>query len=166
MPRARSPGIRGPHVGGLELSRLGTDLAVVVRLPVALAVIYGVAIVIWYELLRLALKSRFTKRRRRKAEQDEFERWRRGEAELAENRRMAAAQEAAEENEPDPARRHYYIARRTARAERDAAVATANEAVQQAIERIELRHREIEAALDHEEAERLARQQGETEGRD
>jgi hypothetical protein len=139
---------------------LATDLAVVIRLSPALIAVYGVAIVIWYELLRLAITSRIAKRRSSRAERDEFEHWRRQEAELAEQRRRAAEQEAAEEAEPDPARRYYYIARRTARAERDAAVETANKAVEQAIDRIERRHLEIEAALDHEETERLKRQHG------
>jgi hypothetical protein len=129
-----------------------------VRLPPALAVIYVVAIIIWYELLRMAVVKRVAKRRSGKAERDEFEHWRQQEAELAESRRQAADQEAAEESEPDPARRYYYIARRTARAERDAAVETASKAVEQAIDRIERRHREIEAALDFEETERITRQ--------
>lgn len=140
--------------------RLATEPAFVIHLPVALAVIYVLAIVIWYELVRLAVTSRIAKRRSTRAERDEFEQWRRHEAELAEETRRAAEQEAAEEAEPDPARRYYYIARRTARAERDAAVETANKVVAQAIERIERRHLEIEAALDHEEAERLGRQRG------
>jgi regulator of protease activity HflC (stomatin/prohibitin superfamily) len=140
--------------------RLATDLAVVIRLPPELIAIYGLAIVIWYELLRLAVTSRIAKRRSSRAERDEFEQWRRQEGELAEQSRRVAEQEAAEEAEPDPARRYYYIARRTARAERDAAVETANKAVDQAIERIERRHLEIEAALDHEETERLKRQHG------
>lgn len=139
---------------------MATESALVISLPVALVVVYGLAIVIWYELLRLAVTSRIAKRRSSRAERDEFEDWRRQEAELAEQSRRAAEQEAAEEAEPDPARRYYYIARRTARAERDAAVETANEAVEQAIERIERRHLQIEAALDHEEQERLRRQRG------
>jgi hypothetical protein len=139
---------------------LATDPSVVVRLPPALIAIYAVAIVIWYELIRLAITSRIAKRRSSRAERDEFDEWRRQEAELAQQSRRAAEQEAAEEAEPDPARRYYYIARRTARAERDAAVETANKAVEQAIERIERRHLEIEAALDYEETARLRRQHG------
>jgi hypothetical protein len=127
----------------------------VIRLPVALAVIYVLAIIIWYELVRFAVMKRVAKRRTGRTERDEFEEWRRQEAELAQGRREAAEQEAAEESEPDPARRYYYIARRTARAERDAAVERARTAVEEAIGRIERRHREIEAALDHEESERI-----------
>jgi hypothetical protein len=129
----------------------------VVRLPPVLAAIYVLAIVIWYELLRFALMRRVAKRRSGKAERTEFEEWRREQSELATLRRQAAEQEAAEESEPDPARRYYYIARRTARAERDAALERATEAVEEAIERIERRHLEIEDALDHEERERIRR---------
>jgi biopolymer transport protein ExbB/TolQ len=133
---------------------------IAIRLPLALAIIYIVAIIIWYELLRLAVMTRVAKRRSAKAERDQFEQWRRQEAELAESRRQAAEQEAAEESEPDPARRYYYVARRTARVERDAAVETASKAVEQAIDRIERRHLEIEDALDHEETERIRRRYG------
>jgi hypothetical protein len=104
--------------------------------------------------------TRVARRRSGKAKRDEFDQWRRHEGELAESRRRAVEQEAAEESEPDPARRHYYIARRTARAERDAAVETASRAVEQAIDRIERRHLEIEDALDHEETERIRRRYG------
>jgi hypothetical protein len=144
--------------GGANVLPIATDVAI--RLPLALAVIYVIAIVIWYELLRLAVMTRLAKRRSGKAERDQFEQWRQQEAELAESRRQAAEQEAAEESEPDPARRYYYIARRTARAERDAAVETASKAVEGAIDRIERRHLEIEDALDHEETERIRRRYG------
>jgi hypothetical protein len=137
---------------------LAADL--VVRLPVALAVIYVLAIIIWYELIRLVVMKGVAKRRSGKTERTEFEEWRQQEAELAQARREAAEQEAAEESEPEPARRYYYIARRTARAERDAAVELARKAVEEAIERIERRHGEIEAALDHEESQRIRRQFG------
>jgi hypothetical protein len=137
-----------------------TAADVAIRLPLALAVIYVVAIIIWYELIRLAVTQRVAKLRSGRAERDKFEHWRSQKAELAEIRRQAAEQEAAEESEADPARRHYYIARRTARVERDAAVEAASRAVEQAIERIERRHLEIEAALDDEESERIRRQFG------
>jgi hypothetical protein len=149
---------RRPFGGGAKVWRTAADLAI--RLPLALAVIYGLAVIIWYELLRLAVMDQVAKRRKGRAERDEFEQWRGQEAELAESRRQAAEQEVAEESEPDPARRYYYIARRTARAERDTAVEAASKAVEQAIERIERRHLHIEAALDHEERERLKRQFG------
>src|SRR2546421_1621759 len=106
-------------VGGARMP-VATD--VVIRLPPVLVVVYVLAIVIWYELVRLAVMKLVARRRSGRTERDEFEEWRRQEAELAHGRREAAEQEAAEESEPDPARRYYYIARRTARAERDAAV--------------------------------------------
>jgi biopolymer transport protein ExbB/TolQ len=133
---------------------------VLIRLPVVLAVIYVVAIAIWYELIRRAVTTRAAKRRRDQAVRAEFEAWRRQEAALAHRRREAAEQEVAEESEPDAARRYYYIARRTARAERDAAVERARNAVEEAIARIDRRHREIETALDQEESERIARELG------
>ena len=137
----------------------------VVRLPLVLAVVYVLAIIIWYELLRLAVARLVAKRRGAKTERDEFEQWRRQEADLARARRAAAEQQAAEESEPDLARRYYYIARRTARAERDAALERARAAVEEAIVRIERRHREIEAALDLEESERVGRPfEGRAEG--
>jgi hypothetical protein len=139
---------------------VSTFADIVIRLPVALVVIYVLAIVTWYELLRFAVMRRVARRRRGTADRDEFEQWRRQEAELARARREAAEQEAAEEAEPDPARRHYYIARRTARAERDAAVEAASKAVEEAVGRIERRHREIEAGLDHEESQRVRREPG------
>ncbi|HWW90806.1 MAG TPA: hypothetical protein VNY35_08520 [Solirubrobacteraceae bacterium] len=147
-----------PLGGGAKVWRTAADVAV--RLPLALAVIYVVAIAIWYELLRLALMTQVTKRRHRRAARDEFQQWRSQEAQLVKSRREAAEQEAAEESETDPARRYYYVARRTARAERDAAVEAASTAVEQAIERIERRHLQIEVALDHEETERIKRQFG------
>jgi biopolymer transport protein ExbB/TolQ len=139
--------------GGSKVWRIAADVAI--RLPVALAVIYCVAIIIWYELLRLAVMTQVAKWRSGRAERDQFERWRSQEAELAESRRQAAEQEVAEQSELDPARRYYYTARRTARAERDTAVEAASKALEQAIERIERRHLDIEAALDHEESERI-----------
>jgi hypothetical protein len=136
------------------------DPALVIDLPLGLVVIYVLAIVIWYELLRRALLKQLTRRRRSRARRAEFEQWRGEEAELAAIGREAAEREAAEESEPDPARRYYYLARKTARAERDTAVDTANKAVNEAIGRIERRHREIEAALDQEESERVRGQLG------
>jgi hypothetical protein len=154
---------RRPFGGGATVWRVAAEVAI--RLPPALVVIYGLAIIIWYELLRLAVMDQLAKRRTGRAENDRFEQSRSEqsrsqEAELAKRRRDAADQQAAEESEPDPARRYYYIARRAARAERDAAVEVASRAVEQAIERIERRHLDIEAALDHEESERIKRRYG------
>jgi hypothetical protein len=59
------------------------------------------------------------------------------------------------ESELEQARRHYQLAREEARTERDAAIAAAGQAADQAIERIEARYREIDAAFIDEETERI-----------
>ena len=127
--------------------------AFILKMPLGLAVIYGLAVVIWYELFRLAVLSRVARRRSNEARLPASQRGE--EAELAESEREVAEQEAAEASEPDLARRLYYLARKAAKAERDLAIQTANEATKRAIEGIERRYREIDAELDQEEAERL-----------
>jgi hypothetical protein len=128
---------------------------IVLRLSVGLAILYGVVVVIWYELLRAAIMSRVRRRRGEQAQMAAFhdESWE--EAERAESQREAAEQEAAEASEPDPARRLYYLARKAASAERDLAIETAGEATKQAVERIERRYREIDAEIEREEVERV-----------
>ena len=134
-------------------------MGLILKMPLGLAVIYGLAAVVWYELLRSAVLNQVARRRSNKARAATFHRERSEQAELAERKRErereAAEQEAAEESEPDPARRHYYLARKAAKAERDVAVEAASEAAKQAIERIERRCREIDRAIDHEETERV-----------
>jgi hypothetical protein len=129
--------------------------AFILKMPLGLAVIYGLAVVIWYELLRLAFLSQVARRRTNRARipATQWESWE--EAELAERERAVAEQEAAEASEPDLARRLYYLARKAAQAERDLAIQTANEAAARAVAGIERRYREIDAELDQEEAERL-----------
>jgi biopolymer transport protein ExbB/TolQ len=129
----------------------------ILRLSLGLAILYGLVVIVWYELLRSAVLNQVTRRRSNKARAATFHRERSEQAELAERKREreAAEQEAAEESEPDPARRHYYLARKAAKAERDVAVEAASEAAKQAIERIERRCREIDRAIDHEETERI-----------
>ena len=127
--------------------------ALVVEVPLGLAVIYGVAVVLWYELLRSAVRGRVA-RRRREGEHlrsvNSLE-----EAELAESQRETAEQEAAEASEHDPARRLYFLARKTATAERDLAIQAASEVAERAINRIEDHYRETAKRLDDEEARRL-----------
>ena len=127
----------------------------ILRLSLGLAILYGLVVIVWYELLRSAVLNQVARRRSNKARAATFHRNRLEEAELAEREREAAEQKAAEESEPDPARRHYYLARKSAKAERDVAVEAASEAAKQAIERIERRCREIDRAIDHEETERI-----------
>jgi hypothetical protein len=129
--------------------------AVHIELPLALALIYGLAIVVWYELIRFAVLSRVRKRRSGGSQREEPERSRSPEPAPTESGHEANELGDAEESQADPARRYYHLARGTARAERDAAVDAANKAGIQAIERIERLHREIEWALDHEETERI-----------
>ena len=127
--------------------------ALILEMPLGLAVIYGVAAVLWYELLRRAVLGRVA-RRRREGEHlrsiDSLE-----EAELAESQRETAEQEAAEASEPDPARRLYFLARKKASAERDVAIQAASELAERAINRIEDHYGETAKRLDAEEARRL-----------
>ena len=131
-------------------------MAILVTLPLGLAVIYALAAVLWYELLRSALLNLLARRRGVDARISSVGRWE--EAERAESEREAAEQEAAEASEPDFARRLYYLARKAAKAERNLAIQKAHEAAERAVERIENRYLEITAELDEEEAERVSRQ--------
>jgi hypothetical protein len=129
--------------------------AFILSMPTGLAVIYGLAALIWYELLRSAVRGRIARRRGRKARIAQFQSDRREEAELRERDRDVVEREAVEASEPDLARRLFYLARKAAEAERDLAIQKANEAAAQAVDRIERRYREIDAELEREEAERL-----------
>ena len=129
--------------------------ALILRLSLGLAILYGLVVIVWYELLRSAVLNQVARRRSNKARVATFHKERREEAERAEREREAAEQEAAEGSEPDPARRHYYLTRKAAKAEQDAAIEAANEAADQAIERIERRCQEIDRALVDEETERI-----------
>jgi hypothetical protein len=129
--------------------------AFILTMPLGLAVIYGLAAFIWYELLRSVVLGRIARRRSKKARIAAFQSERREEAELREREREAAEREVVEASDPDLARRLFYLARKAAEAERDLAIQTANEAAEQAVERIARRYGEIGAELDREEAERL-----------
>ncbi len=127
--------------------------ALILKLPPGLAVIYGLAAVVWYELFRSAVVRRVARRRSSEARVPTSQGLE--EAEPEESERETAEQEAAEAAERDPARRLYYLARKAAKAERDLAIQTANEATGRTVERIERRYREIAVELDQEEAERI-----------
>jgi hypothetical protein len=127
--------------------------AVKIELPTALAVVYVLAILIWYELIRAAIVARISRPRREPPVREEHVQPRRRERQPTAREDAVAELEAA--LEADPARRHYLLARRTAADERDAAVDAASRASMRAIERIERLHREIAWALDHEEGERI-----------
>jgi hypothetical protein len=121
-------------------------------LSLGLLILYGLGAVIWYELLRSELGDLLARRRRRRRRRKA--RWDAGdeaepEPELAgpiEHGRPD--QQADQESELDPARRHYHLACEAAKAERDAAVQAATEATKQAVERIEQRYRRADSVDD------------------
>lgn len=138
------------------MSRL-TSVALVLRLSLGLAILYGAVIIVWFELLRSLVVRRRVRRREASSETATAtvapgERERR---EPADSDGRVAAQTAATESELERARRHYYLARKEARSGRDAAIAAANEAAEEAIQRIERRYREIDEAFVDEETERI-----------
>jgi CRP-like cAMP-binding protein len=125
--------------------------AFALNMPLGLAVIYGLAAVLWYELLRSTILGRIARWRGNRPGVTAVDAER--EREAAD--REAAEREAREASEPDLGRRLYYLARKAAQAERDLAIQTANEATKRAVQRIERRYREVSAELDDDEAERL-----------
>jgi hypothetical protein len=127
--------------------------ALILEMPLGLAVIYGVAAVLWYELLRSAVLGRLARRRRKRENLRSVNGME--EAEPVESQRETAEQGTAEASEPDPARRLYFVARRTATAERDVAIQAASALAERAIKRIEDHYGEIAKELDDEEAQRL-----------
>ncbi len=129
-----------------------TIAAVTIRLSLGLAILYGLVIVVWYELLRKLLSGR------RASEHDAHPPY--PDTPPAEHRDAVGAggdhaHTAAMESELERARRHYRRAREEARPARDAAIAAAGQAADHAIERIEGRYREIDAAFADEETERI-----------
>jgi hypothetical protein len=136
---------------------VGTTAAVILRLSLGLAILYGLVIVVWYELVRSAITHRRAAVRRRgdgpAAEPSRTDG--RHDGRPAERVGEAPADRAAMESELERARGHYRLAREEARAERDTAIASASRAAEQAIERIEARYREIDGAFTEEETERI-----------
>jgi hypothetical protein len=128
----------------------------VVRLSAGLVVLYGLVILVWYELLRSQVVDRL---RRRRADRGPAVTPREPIGEdtrTGENGHVPASLTGPEELELDRARRYFHLARQAAQAERDAAVEAANEAAQQAIGRIERRYREIDEAYVEQETERIS----------
>ena len=133
---------------------MGTSPAII-RLSLGLAILFGLVIVVWYELIRSMAASQVARRRRnRNGAEDNPGETGPQEAELTASEQDAAGQKAAEESELDRARTHFDLARKAARAERDRAIESANEATAEAIERIERRYREIDGQY-IEETERI-----------
>jgi hypothetical protein len=144
-----------------------TGAGVILRLSLGLVILYGLVVVVWYELLRSTVVHRLRGRRRDElaAAASEEEPWdgvlsaENGHAENghAENGHAAVAEHANQEDlDLDRARRRYHLARKAAKAERDAAIEAASEAAGQAIERIERRYREIDGAFIEEETEHIS----------
>ncbi|HTD08884.1 MAG TPA: hypothetical protein VK680_08335 [Solirubrobacteraceae bacterium] len=158
-----------------------------ISLPLGLLVVYVVGALIWYELLRAELvhllgrqRGGRGRRHRRRAERageagavavaDEAERAQAAElappalepapAELVEravNVDGDPGQEAADGAAGDEARMHYYLARKAAAAERDAAVGAAKEVTRRAVERIERRYGQAGSATDGHAAGKAAK---------
>jgi len=137
--------------------------AIKISLPVGLAVLYGVGVVIWYELLRSQLVD-LVRRRRGRAERAhrhesrvvavDRSRWERPDVEESEG--GAPRHDGTEASADDPPahdpsaddsqRSHYLLARDAAKGERDAAIEAAKEATRQTIDRIEQRYGSGESA--------------------
>ena len=135
---------------------MATDPALILRLSLGLAILYGLVIVVWFELLRSAA-TRWAARRRPRGTTVTAASHpnRREEAEAVQGKSDAAADRVAMESELERARNHYRLARERARGERDEAIAAAKKAAAEAIERIERRYREIDGAFIDEETERI-----------
>jgi hypothetical protein len=146
-----------------------------ISLPLGLLVVYVVGALIWYELVRAELVrllrrrggTRGGRRGRRAGEAGavavagEAEQAREAElvpralepvleglVERAVNVDGGAGQDAVNGAAGDEARMHYYLARKAAAAERDAAVQAAKDATRRAVERIELRYGRAGSATD------------------
>jgi hypothetical protein len=131
---------------------MATSAAVIIKLSLGLAILYALVIVVWFELLRSLVSRRRAGAKDTPAPHAETAQAEHGEGVGAGE---DGRQRAAMESELERARRHYRLAREKARSERDAAIATAGQAADQAIERIEGRYREIDAAFIDEETERI-----------
>ncbi len=133
---------------------MGISAAVILKVSIGLAILYGAVILVWYELLR----STVLRRRPRRGDGDASPAPAKDAAQQAgpgEHKSEDAGRRTAMESELERVRRHYDLARGEARKERDAAIAAANQAAEEAIERIERRYREIDAAFSDEETERI-----------
>jgi len=132
---------------------VGISAAATLKVSIGLAILYGAVILVWYELLR----STVLRRRPRRGDGDGAPAPEKDPAQQAEpgEHKSDAGYRAAMESELERVRRHYDLARAEARKERDAAIAAANQAAEEAIERIERRYREIDAAFSDEETERI-----------
>jgi hypothetical protein len=130
---------------------------IILRLSLGLVVLYGLVVIVWYELLRSIIVDRL--RRGRGSEVDAVvasEDERREGAQSGQNGRVPTERMAPEELDLERTRKHYHLARKAAKAERDAAIEAASDAAGEAIERIDRRYREIDGAFIEEETERIS----------
>ncbi len=136
---------------------MGTSAALIIRLSLGLAILYGLVIVVWYELLRSLLGRRRARAKATAAPHAETAHTQTAQADhgLGPGAGEDGGRRAAMESELEHARRHYRLAREEAITERDAAIAAASQAADQAIERIEGRYRQIDAAFTDEETEQI-----------
>jgi hypothetical protein len=137
----------------------------VVRVSAGLVVLYGLVIVVWYELLRSQVVDRLRRRRvdraraarpREPVGEDMAPGQNGQDMPTGQNGHAPANLTRPAELELDRARRHFYLARQAAQAERDAAIEAATDAAQQAIGRIERRYREIDGSYVEQETERIS----------
>ena len=133
----------------------------ILRLSIGLTVLYGLVIIVWYELLRSTVMYRLRRRRDNEVQatmpaEETWEGAGSGENGSGENGRARAQPAVSEVLELERTRRHYQLARHAAEAERDAAIEAASTAAEAAIERIERRHREIDEAFIDEETSRVS----------
>jgi hypothetical protein len=147
----------GACIGSGHRTAVMTGVGVILKLSLGLLILYGLVVVVWYELLRSIVMRRFRRGRRdeHRAAANEEEMW--DGVLSSENAHAAVAEHASTEDvDLDRARRRYHLARKAAKAERDAAIEAASEAAGQAIERIERRYREIDGAFIDEETEHIS----------
>ena len=130
---------------------------VILRLSLGLVILYALVVVVWYELLRSTVVRRFRRRRHEEhpAAASEEAPWD-GVLPAENGHAVANGHANPEDLDLDQARRRYHLARKAAKAERDAAIEAASEAAGQAIERIERRYREIDGAFIDEETEHIS----------
>jgi hypothetical protein len=128
----------------------------VVRLSAGLVVLYGLVIVVWYELFRSQVVDRLRRRRAGRGRAVTPGAPMREDTRPGENGHVPAELTRTEALELDRARRYFHLARQAAQAERDAAIEAANDAAQEAIGRIERRYREIDGAYVEQETERIS----------
>ena len=132
----------------------------VLGLSPGLAVLYVLVVIVWYQLLCWLVLDLVRRRRRNQDPASTSTEETRALIEPRTSERDGSEPVAAGELELERARRHFYLARQTAKAERDAAIATATAAAEEAIGRIERRYREIDEGFIDQETQRISQMLG------